>query len=495
MGVLFSYSIISSVLLCCGYVVYKWLFSTERQHGYNRILIYGIYLLSLLLPLLLTGTGISEANIIKGREGIDVGYPVPLGTLAENGVSGHSLPLFRILLGLYVIGIVGMTIYSLFGVIQLQGIIRKGERIAKEGYILILTDNERIAPFSWMKYVVMSKEDYERVGEVIIIHEQRHLQYRHWVDLIFAQIILIFQWFNPGAWLFREEFKTVHEYQADEAVLVSGANIREYQMLLIKKAVGTRFHSLANSLNHSKLKKRVTMMYKEKSSMKRRLGALLLLPAMAIGCVAVQIPAFAGFLDAESETMLFSRSEGKVSKKTPINLHSETVNPVVAVKKVSSASAVSPVGISVHNSEPMKNEAPSSTKSEMEAPGAINAASEENAPGSGEEIYTAVQETAQPDGGMKALLDYLHKNIEYPEEAIKEGKEGRVIVRFVVEKDGRVGPAEIVKGVAPVLDKEALRVVNMMPKWTPAKVDGEPVASYYVVPVAFTLPKDEEKAE
>ena len=488
MGTLFSYSIISSILLCCGYVVYKWLFSTERQHSYNRLLIYAIYLLALIIPLLLNGLKMYGLSYNGAMGGIEIGYPMAIEANQEPVNAGYMSILTRILLCIYVSGICVMTVYSTVSLFQIQRIIRRGERIEKEGYVLILSANEGLAPFSWKKYIIMSKEEYGRAGEVIMIHERRHLDCRHWIDLLFAQLVLILQWFNPAAWLFREEFKTVHEYQADEAVLNAGTNIKEYQLLLIRKAVGSRFHSHANSLNHSKLKKRVTMMYKEKSSLKRRLGALLLLPTMAIGSLAVQIPAFAGFLNEESEATLFSRSERKISKKTPIAHHQEKAKPAVTVNASIPAPAVVQSLTPSVSSQPEKSEAPSAVKEE------INSADKNDAD-TENKIYTAVQKTAEPDGGMKALIAYLHSHIEYPEEALKEGKEGKVIVRFVIEKNGNVGDAQIVKSVDPVLDQEALRVVKTMPKWTPAKVDGESVASYYVLPVSFSLPKDEEKAE
>ncbi|MDE6297677.1 MAG: TonB family protein [Muribaculaceae bacterium] len=463
------------------------LFSSERQHSYNRVIIYAIYLLSLLLPifLLINNNDIQVASS-DFKEGIEIEQPIFVGMYNEAAFEIHHSLLLKVILGSYLFGIIIMLNYSIRSFLQIYKIVREGRSVKQAGYTLILSDKENIAPFSWMKYIVMNEHDYKETGEMIIIHEKRHLEYHHWIDLLFAQIVLIFQWFNPAAWLLRDEYKTVHEYQADEAVLSSGANIRDYQRLLIKKAVGSQFHSLANSLNHSKLKKRVTMMYKEKSSLKRRCGALLLLPVMALGCLTVQIPAFAGFLKAESETTLFSHSENKISKNTSKQPKKEVTKPEKMSLNMDETSAVSSAkGPSAVSESVVK--ATSSAEISEDKSSEVNESRPSN------KIYSAVEVCAEPEEGMKNLLTFLRDNINYPEEAVKEGKEGRVIVRFVVDKNGVVANPEIVKGVDPVLDKEALRVVGLMKKWTPATVDGEPVDSYYVLPVAFTLPKEDVK--
>ncbi|MDE5808270.1 MAG: M56 family metallopeptidase [Muribaculaceae bacterium] len=437
MGALFAYSIMSGIILFCGYMVYKWIFSAECQHGYNRVLIYSIYIMALVLPAVVAMISVPGSVGPGGHGGIEIGELSGLGMIAEKSRVNEGFNIYRVLLAVYSIGIVVMALYSAAAGIRLHGIVKRGERMPQEGFTLVITEEKGLAPFSWMNYMVMNREDYERSGEVIMIHEESHLKLRHWADLLLSQLIIIFQWYNPAAWLLREEFKTVHEYQADEAVLKSGTNMRDYQMLLIKKAVGTRFQSLANSLNHSKLKKRITMMYKENRSGGRQWAALLLVPAMALGCVLVKVPAFAGFLKSESEATLFLKSGSKVNE-------SSGYAPVAEEKE------------------------------------------------SSEKVYQSVDACAEPVGGMKNLLSFLKENIVYPEKAEKEGIEGRVIVRFVVEKDGSIGDPTIVKGVDKDLDKEAIRIVGEMPKWTPAKVDGKPVASYYTLPVSFRLPDDNE---
>ena len=113
-----------------------------------------------------------------------------------------------------------------------------------------------------MKFVVISEKDLKENGEEILTHEYAHIRKRHSIDLLIADICIFFQWFNPASWLLKQELQNIHEFEADESVIAQGIDAKKYQLLLIKKAVGTRLYSMANSFNHSSLKKRITMMLK-----------------------------------------------------------------------------------------------------------------------------------------------------------------------------------------------------------------------------------------
>lgn len=104
-----------------------------------------------------------------------------------------------------------------------------------------------------------------------------------------------------------------------------------------------------------------------------------------------------------------------------------------------------------------------------------------------EEIFVAVEQQAEFPGGQAALMKWLSNNIRYPESAQQNDIQGRVVVKFVVEKDGSIGQASIVRGVDRDLDREALRVVKKMPKWQPGKNNGVAVRSYFNLPVTFKL--------
>jgi len=289
MGILFSYSLYSSILLSLLYLSYKWVLAGENQHAYNRTALWLICLVALLgLPLSRLAASIGADAPAAVMPEIEMGQ-IQIGLEADESAGFQPLWLTAVL-WIYLSGVVLTAVQTLLIASRLWRIISAGETVREGRYKIILTDDRSIAPFSWWRYVVMSRSDWNESGRMILTHELQHLSLHHWIDLAVAQIISIFQWYNPSAWLMREEFKTVHEYQADKAVLESGIPARDYQMLLIKKAVGARFPSLANSLNHSKLKKRITMMYKSKSSGEQRLKALALMPALGLALMAAALP-------------------------------------------------------------------------------------------------------------------------------------------------------------------------------------------------------------
>ena len=151
-----------------------------------------------------------------------------------------------------------------------------------DGIHLILTDKP-VVPFSWMRTIVISRKDFEESGIEIMTHEMAHIRARHSVDMLICSFCVILQWFNPAVWLLKQELENIHEYEADESVINHGIDAKHYQLLLIKKAVGSqRFTSMANSFNHSKLKKRITMMLKRKSNPWARLKYLYVLPLTAV---------------------------------------------------------------------------------------------------------------------------------------------------------------------------------------------------------------------
>ncbi|KAA6309154.1 hypothetical protein EZS27_039297, partial [termite gut metagenome] len=195
-------------------------------------------------------------------------------------------------LKVYWVGVMLFACRGLYSLLQMLLLLRKGERKAKEkGIVLIVHNEEKTAPFSWMKYVAISRKDMEENGREILMHEQVHICNLHSIDLLIAGVYILFQWFNPAAWFVKQELQNVHEYEADEAVINQGIDAKKYQLLLIKKAVDTKLYAMANSFNHSKfknsnLKKRITMMLKEKSNSRAYWKYLYMLPVIVVALSA-----------------------------------------------------------------------------------------------------------------------------------------------------------------------------------------------------------------
>lgn len=411
-----AYSLSSGIFLLAGYLAYKWLLSTENQPGLNRILLLTIYFAAIVLPLL-------PAIDLVAHHGVG-----QMAGIAPEQLQGHIIEADSTtrwksaILWIYMAGVAAILLFIIGAFIRLLGIIRGGRHIKSGSYTLILLADSPLAPFSWLRYIVMPLKDYNESGPAIITHEQAHLRLGHWADLLMADAICALMWYNPASWLMRRELRNIHEYQADRAVLRAGADARQYQILLIKKAAGQRFPSLANSLNHSKLKKRITMMCNSKTSKLRRLRALAVVPALGAALSVVNIPAVASTVSALGNSPA-TVSTGKSSEKS-----------VVAQAE----------------------------------PAAQNSGVVPSFP-----------------GGEAQLYKFIADNIHYPAEAVKSGAQGRVVVQFEVESDGSLGNFTVIQSVSPELDAEAIATIKKMPKWIPATIDGKAVKSTMSIPITF----------
>lgn len=493
MGDILSFTLTSGIILLCLYLPYKLLLARENQHRLNRLLLLGMYLLAIIVPLL-KPVSFFVRNTDSTSSAAGAVANIEIGPLTGGIIESETPGWTRIVLWIYVIGMVITLCRFVWAYIKLSNIIRKGRKEKKDGYTLVITGDESRSPFSWRKYVVVGDKRDTEECRAVMIHELRHLSARHSIDLIIAQIYAIAEWYNPVSWLMIDELKTIHEYEADEAVIDSGVNLKEYQMLLIKKAVGARLPSLANSLNHSKLQKRITMMYQSKSKMAGKFSSLALVPALAIGMAVVSIPAVASLISDASEASLVDPI-GKVTKNSADSEMSATgtlrnVSPIVEGSDTETMSLPETV------SEPVKAEdSPSSVETiSLEAKSAaVASVAEENKKEKEDkdEVYVAVEKQAEFPGGIAAMMEWLGNNIRYPEDAYKADMQGRVIVKFVVNKDGSISDASILKSVSPSLDQEAMRVVMAMPKWLPAQNNGKKVASYFHLPVVFKLTNPE----
>ena len=291
MGTFFVYILKTSICLTGFYLFYRLLLSKETFHRFNRVALLGILLLSLLIPFCeITVPEESEVQqtLVTIEQILTLADHVPQ---TEVQALPSSMPLWLpVLLCIYLLGILfflGRNLYSLF---QMLRLLHGGRQEKLEKGITLIIHDKNIAPFSWMKYVVISEKDLQENSKEILIHEMAHVHNRHSIDLLISDICIIFQWFNPASWLLKQELQNIHEYEADETVIRQGVNAKQYQLLLIKKAVGTRLYSMANSFNHSKLKKRITMMLKEKSSPWARMKYLYVLPVAAITLTAFARP-------------------------------------------------------------------------------------------------------------------------------------------------------------------------------------------------------------
>ena len=451
------YLIKINVALMLLYGFYRLTVSRDTFFGLRRLTLWLIYAVALMVPALNleywvrdTPTMASMANVYA-----DTFYPVVVVK-----AQAPSITWIDMLLGIYWAGVAVLSlrlVWQLFSIIRLAAISRKQE---VEGITVHLLRGEG-SPFSFFRWVFMypSTLDGKQLHEVMV-HECTHVSGLHSLDTLFSELFSIACWFNPFAWLMKQEVRMNLEYLADESVLSDGNARKSYQYHLLGLAYRQPNEStkIANNFNLLPLKKRIKMMNK---------GALLMVSNIESVAreIGEQIPEVAEVQQKAEQAL---NADVVVANPT-----AEEAKAAAEAKKAEEAKAA----------ELAKSEA--EQKAEAKA-------SDATAPADTTKnvVYDVTETMPQFPGGQEVLMKYLAANIKYPASAVKAKKQGRVIVTFVIQQDGSVSKARIAKSVDPELDAEALRIVKAMPNWTPGTQDGKPVNVKYTIPVVFSLQKD-----
>ena len=425
------YLIKINVALMLLYGFYRLTVSRDTFFGLRRLTLWLIYAVALMVPALNleywvrdTPTMASMANVYA-----DTFYPVVVVK-----AQAPSITWIDMLLGIYWAGVAVLSlrlVWQLFSIIRLAVISRKQE---VEGITVHLLKGEG-SPFSFFRWVFMYPSTLEgKQLHEVMVHECTHVSGLHSLDTLFSELFSIACWFNPFAWLMKQEVRMNLEYLADESVLSDGNARKSYQYHLLGLAYRQPNEStkIANNFNLLPLKKRIKMMNKRRTSEIGKAKYLLFAP-------------LAGALLMVSNIESVAREIG------------EQFPEVAEVQQKAEAKASDAT-------------APADTTKNV--------------------VYDVTETMPQFPGGQEVLLKYLAANIKYPASAVKAKKQGRVIVTFIIQKDGSVAKARIARSVDPELDAEALRIVKAMPNWTPGTQDGKPVNVKYIIPVNFSLQKD-----
>ena len=304
MGTFLFYLIKSGLCLVLLYLSFRFLMSRTTFFRLNRLILVAGMMCCALLPLVELTT--EKQFLYSPLQSVrylldDVLFSHPLlpssDELSADGAGGtftlrsgaveeasgstdrnQLLPL--IISGVYLLGSAGVLLWIAVSTFRMGRFIRGAEKRIVGKYRLIVTP-QPVCSFSWGRYIVLSEVDYAQHADEIVQHEMMHLRHHHTFDLLFLQLFLVLHWFNPVIWLLKRELQEIHEYEADNGVINTGIDATRYQLLLVKKAVGTRLYSMANGFNHSKLKNRITMMLKERTNRWARLKLLLFVPVVA----------------------------------------------------------------------------------------------------------------------------------------------------------------------------------------------------------------------
>lgn len=605
------YVIKAAITLALLYSCFFLFLSKETFHRFNRCMLVGIMLVSLVMPMFHFTT---EHPTTLNEEVYQMQNYIQHDTapIIVTAQQPRGITWIQALTWIYMAGVVLMLILTLVQATSLIRFMSSGVRHTdSQGNTVILHNND-VPPFSIFRYIVMSVKDYESCRQYILTHEQEHIRLGHTYDLLLLQGMKTLMWFNPFIWFLSRDLKAVHEYEADQAVINQGIDAKSYQQLLVMKVVGNRLQPFTNNLNHGSLKKRIVMMYQKPSNRWLMLKALCAIPvaALTINTFATPIetdpvedmvktlettnvPAF----NEVKEALPSPKTAEEASEEKPfaittdsnniddnplilINGHEvkipadiktidgETLGKMLHINKedIASVTVLKNGAATAIYGEKAKNGVISiETKAfqaqpkdtvvvKNEVSDVLNISSAvnidelmEKLPGAekhedgsitingkvvkkillqGQEVYDdddddpvfeVTEEPAQYPGGQAALMQYLAQNIRYPKISAENGVQGRVLVQFVIEKDGSLSNFAVVKKSGDIITKnaqngitvnaqgsateeskvpqeafdalnaEAVRVLREMPKWIPAKQRGQEVRMRYTLPITFRL--------
>lgn len=291
MGVFLFYLLKSGWCLIVFYLFFKLCMSRTTLFRFNRLVLLAGMLACVLLPFVQLTTeeetfvqapmrNVHEL-LVNTTIGNDLSETIVANgaTLAQPIIPNEFNWILPVIGSIYLLGGLATLCWLIFSTYRMCRLIRSADKQVYGKYILAIV-HQPASSFSWGRYIVLSEQEYLRKPEEVVLHETIHLRCRHTLDLLFVQFFLVLHWWNPVVWLLRRELQEIHEFEADNGVLETGIDATKYQLLLVKKAVGTRLYSMANGFNHSKLKKRITMMLQKRTNRWARLKLLIAVPIM-----------------------------------------------------------------------------------------------------------------------------------------------------------------------------------------------------------------------
>lgn len=387
----------------------------------NRVLLLLGSYLCLLLPFIRLRTVTTDV-VASELTMVAVGMEPAAGKVSvENAAS--AFPWQELIMVVYMAGALAVLLLFVISTLKMVRLIRSGERAEKDGGSLVLLEQD-VPSFSWGRMVVMNRKELEE-NPAIFTHERMHVRCHHSLDILLLLPIQLLFWWNPLVWITREELRLLHEYEADEGVLQKGIDATQYQLLLVRKAVGEQRFTLASGFQHVKLKNRIAMMMKSASSAWMRWSYLALIPVLAVTMYACNSP-----------------KSNKAAAAEPEEVAAEPVGYEVTV---------------------------------TDEPEAVP--------------FNLVEVKPSFNGGdANEFSVWVNSHLKYPEQAKADGLQGRVMIQFIIGSDGILRDAVVVRSAGEELDAEALRVISASPKWEPGyNAEGEAVPVTFIFPIVFQL--------
>jgi TonB family protein len=452
------YLIKVNMALLLFYSLYRLFFQSDTFLQWKRFLLLTILIISFLYPFSTISDRIVSPEVPANGNALPVFY---LNEMIV--VSSDTSPSTPLLNGETIFQTIGLACFAvasfllvriILRIIAILWLVQKTEKIELHGQKIHVRKGLS-SPFSFFGWIVLDPEKYPgNELKEILLHEKAHVLQKHSLDVIFAEIVCTFCWFNPFIHLLKKEICMNLEYLADRAVLKSGCEAKHYQFHLLHLTYVKATAKITNNFNVSPLKKRIIMMNSKQTSLASIWKYTLLIPAFAFLVffnyslkAEIQFPA--PVADAISEL---------------VDENAQDSVPVAKTKKQ---------GITKKNA----------TKSKPPVYETRD----------GKKFFTMLEEPPVFPGGEKALMKYISDNLKYPETAIEACIQGRVVLRFIITTTGKVENVEVMRSLDAACDAEAVRVVEAMPAWTPGKQDGEAQSVYYTLPVSYKLQPSKSK--
>ena len=544
-----AYFLKINVAIALFYAFYRLFFYKDTFFTWRRAALLCFFAISAVYPLLNIQTWITEQEPMVAMADLYADIVLPEFTITPEQATSDWKSLLLQTVGFAYWGMVIVLAIRFF--IQLAGIIRLAFRCrkAKIGNTNVHLLRQASGPFSFFHWIFIHPTSHteDELSE-ILTHEQTHANQWHSIDVLVSEIVCIFCWFNPFAWLMKREIRTNLEYLADNRVLETGHDSKAYQYHLLGLSHHKAAATIYNSFNVLPLKKRIKMMNKKRTREIGRTKYLMFLPLAALLMIISNIEAVARTTKEMAKDVIEAVEENLASNSTTPEM--EVATEAIPVETPISqqdkdklvtykGKVVDKDGKPVEGAELLidgSHKLPQDQSFVTDKNGNFSFMAFENAhigviwnkndkymlkgirydqkertnlkivmddqwqnPPSNDPnnpVFEVVEIMPEfPDGGMSGLMQFLSKNIQYPINAQKNHTQGRVTVQFVVNKDGSISEPKIIRGVDPDLDGEAIRVISLMPKWKPGMQKGQPVRVKYTVPVMFRLSDDGQKEE
>ena len=505
------------------WLVYRLLFRNSNRLYFNRYFLLTSLLLSLAMPLLGLLSAVEVPQMVTLKQSIFNGTmlneviitPDGQPVLPEVTVTTDATPsrfsVWQVIGGIYLIGVGVMTLLFLIKLGRLVVLIIRSPKRKMEGFTAVFTGKEQ-GSFSFFRYAFFPNEN---VDPDIMRHEMSHIEHHHSWDILFAEVMIILQWFNPFIYLYKKELQSLHEYQADRDVVATGVDKKNYMMLILQQCTAVDFSGMSNNFSLILTKKRIKMITKNEKAKGLWWRLLATLPVLAILLIAntkvtaqeqkavdkpitVEMGQFEIFDDDGAplqliDTVIYADDGSYIKFETSDGFQPESGEPCKKLTVTSYGADGSPRNNFFITETERRGDTSTYSIEPFSISGSLFETLLDVATSKEDTVYQTVDEMPKFPGGEQAMFKFISENVKYPQEAKDKNISGRVFVNFVVEKDGSVDDVKVLRSIGGGCDEEAVRVVKSMPKWTPGKQKGKPVRVSYIIPFVFKLDGVESK--